>query len=999
MRMKLTAILLLFCVPIIVHAHEEDTTGYHIQHFTDENGLPQNSVKFIAPDGAGFLWLATENGLVRFEGTRFRSFGNSRISYIYPGNGRKGLFARTEKHQVLSIKNGYAEEYKKVPASPDKYEYLVYHDTVGVYPVTGLPNIFAGLINSERYVIPISAQAFFRISRDSIAYIRKGNVQYAFAYRNHSPWTFFTIGRKLYHMPAPGKFVTFNMDTVQQVPVTGGLNAARGTSRLYWNYVAEQLFLYQDKKCYYMTVSPEGGMQTREIVGRFDFDRNNIISVYYDEEQERVFMGSRSKGLYIYTRKHFHPFISPDEQNNVFYAQAPYGDSGIVTAQGIVFGRNGRAEYVDLMKSRHAQWDRYSMLRDEQGCYWYKNKSTVYRYDPKITKVLWSFSFEKDEVTQLYLGYSNRLWIGTKNAGLYSLDASAPDPVLYSGDVKDASFILHEIPELLWVGGGKGLVRIHLPSRHIDTLSEFNDRYIRSLFIPAKDEVWITTYDSGFFLYRQNKLISLPKDKLDYLNTAHCIAADDRGFFWIPTNKGLFQAARADLMAYAEGRQDYVYYLYYAKEHGFLTNEFNGGCQPCALKLQDGRISLPAMEGLVQFSPADVRPELPKGPLIIDQVMLDNQAIAVGDTVNLPNQFLRLALHVSTPYFGDGYNVQMDYALVDGAGKVWLPVEDKGVISFSGMHSGEYKLHIRKINGFGLNNYSEKIITLIVRPAWFETAWFRVAAIFLLGLLIFVYVRWRVKYIHHKNQMLQQRVEERTRELQETLLFLQASEQQLHRKSQMQQHLITAITHDIKTPMKYLLLLSSTTAQQDRRSGAMHESVYRMYHLVENLIQYMKMQVMDNHAAIQHVDLYELLEEKAGIFRPIAESRAIRIYNNTSPDLKVPVNRQLLAIVVNNLLDNAVKYTTAGYVGMAASCEDGVVSIRISDTGIGMSPEMRDWINGNGRELSDEKWLLSMQQGVGLMIVLELLQQINGKLVVHANEDAGTRMEILLRLN
>lgn len=999
MRMKLTAILLLFCTPIIVRAHDEDTTGYHIRHFTDENGLPQNSVKFIAPDGEGFLWLATENGLVRFEGSRFRSFGNSRISYIYPGNGRKGLFARTEKHQVLSINNGHAEEYKKVPTSPEKYEYLVYHDTVGTYPVTGLPNIFADIISSEHYVIPISAQEFFRISRDSIVCVSRGNVQYAFAYHNNSPWTFFTIGRRLYHMPVPGKFVTFSRDTLQQVLATGDFSAAKGPSRVYWNYVAEQLFLYQDEKCYYMTASPGGGLHTKEIASRFDFDGNNIVAVYYDEEQERVFMGSRSKGLYIYSSKHFHPLTSPDEQNNVFYAQAPYGDGGIVTAQGIVFEKNGRAKYLDLMKSGHAQRDRYSMLRDEQGYYWCKNKSSIYKYDPKITKVLWSFSFKEDDVTQLYLGYSNRLWIGTRKAGLYSLDASAPDPVLFSGDVKDVSFILHETPEWLWASGEKGLVKIHLPSRHIDTLSAFNDRYLRSLFIPAKDEVWITTYDSGFFLYRQNKLVSLPQDKLGYLNTAHCIVADDKGFFWIPTNKGLFQAARADLLAYAEGRQDYVYYLYYAKEHGFLTNEFNGGCQPCALKLQDGRISLPAMEGLVQFSPVDIKPELPKGPLIIDQVMLDNVGIAVGDTINLPNQFLRLALHLSTPYFGDGYNVQMDYALVDGAEKVWLPVEDKGVISFSGMHSGVYKLHIRKINGFGPNNYSEKIITLIVRPAWFETVWSWITAAFLLVLLIYSYVRWRVKYIHHKNQVLQQRVEERTKELQETLLFLQASEQQLHRKTQMQQHLITAITHDIKTPMKYLLLLSSTTAQQDRRSGAMHESVYRMYHLVENLIQYMKMQVMENHAAVQHVDLYELLEEKAGIFRPIAESRAIRIYNNTSRDLNVPVNRQLLAIVVNNLLDNAVKYTTAGYVGMAASCENGIVSITISDTGIGMSPEMRDWINGNDRQLSDVKLLTSMQQGVGLMIVLELLQQINGKLLVHTNEDAGTRMEILLHLN
>ena len=260
-------------------------------------------------------------------------------------------------------------------------------------------------------------------------------------------------------------------------------------------------------------------------------------------------------------------------------------------------------------------------------------------------------------------------------------------------------------------------------------------------------------------------------------------------------------------------------------------------------------------------------------------------------------------------------------------------------------------------------------------------------------------IRLRMIRIQNKNRVLKQHVQERTKELEETLEFLQASERQMRKQGLMQQRLITAITHDIKTPMKYLLLLSAAEEKHDKRSGAMHDALYRMYHLVENLIQYMKMQAIETQQGLQYVDLHELLEEKAGIFRPIAEARAVQILNQAGRDIKVPVNRQLLAVVINNLLDNAVKYTVTGSVCIGATYSQGALSIQITDTGIGMDPAMRDWINRNQYVLQEEERLPFMQNGIGLMMVIELLQQINGRLVVHPNEDAGTRMEVVLHLN
>lgn len=997
----LPSLLLFFCYSTAVIAQLPEAPTYSAVHYTDENGLPQNSVKFISPDKEGFLWLATENGLVRFDGSRFRSFNSSRIAYIYPDAGRNKLFARTDKREVVGIRNGRTD-WEPAPPVSDDYEYLVYDDAKGRYPVVGLPNLFANTINAAQYVIPTDEHSYFEITRDSISFTLSREKQYAFSYRNSNPWTFFTIGGKLYHMPEKGRFVVFSRDTLQPVAITGDMAGNEEKDfELYWNYVAAQVFVRRGNKLYLLSGAGSEALHTKQVVSGVDFVRNNIISVYYDPEQQRTFLGSWSKGLFVYTKKQFHSFVSPGDVSNVFYGQVPYGDNKVLTPQGVVFDQNGKAQNIPILQRFGPSAQKYSLQEDHQGNFWYKNGNAIYKYNSALTALLWKWTFSGDEVTLLYIGQNNRLWIGTRQSGLYSLPAADPDPrpVLCSGLIKDVSYMLHETPELLWVATGKGLFRIDLPTGRIITVKAFRDKYIRSLFIPIPGEIWITTYDSGIFLYRRNKITALPTDRENYLNTTHCIIADDRDFFWITTNKGLFQAARKDMLAYADGKQNYVYYHYYAKAHGFLTNEFNGGCEPCALRLANGNISLPTLDGLLQFSPGTINPDLPDKAMFVDRVDVDTMVLAAADTITLPNHFLRVGLHVTTPYFGDPHNLQMQYSMEGGENAAWLPVEENGMIYFSKMHSGAYKLRIRKIDGFGVNNYTEKVITLVVETGWFETTWFRLLVGCFIVLIIYLYIRLRMLRVQQKNRVLKYHVQERTRELEETLEFLQASERQLRRQGLIQQRLITAITHDIKTPMKYLLLLAGAERKPDKRTNAMHDALYRMYHLVDNLIQYMKMQAIENQDSLQYVDLHELLEEKAGIFRPIAEARAVKILNQAATDIQVPVNRQLLAVVINNLLDNAVKYTVTGSVRIGTCYKEGALSIQITDTGIGMEPAMRDWINRNQYVQPEEERLPYMQNGIGLMIVIELLQQINGRLVVHANDDAGTRMEVVLHLN
>lgn len=1003
MRMRLRPILLLLLLPVTVLAHETAAPGaFHVRHFTDENGLPQNSVRFIAPDGAGFLWLATENGLVRFDGSQFSRFNNSRIRYIYPASGRNDLYVSTQEREVIEISAGKAMTVAGPPhLSLSSYENFVLNDTViGMVPATGLPNVYGEIVPVEKYMMPAGPHALYTITGDSVVFLQNDKPQYSFTPPNCDPWSFFTIGSSLYNMREDGKIFRFLRNVPEEVTLFGEVPAEPLRPRqLFWNYMSKQLFIYQDDRCYYLSKGPDGILHAKLVMTGLDREKNNIISLYYDAANERLFLGSLSRGLFVATRKQFNPLVSEGDENNVYYAQAPFGSNGIVTAQGIVFEKNRKIKNLPLLQQVKTT-SRYNLERDRSGNYWFRHGNTICKYNADLTKLLWHRSFA-DDVSALYVGPDNRLWIGTAGEGLYYLDAGdvSPVPLLFSNKIKNAVYLAQEAPGLLWVCSEKALYHVQLSPFSVDTVPGFGNCYLRSLFIPQRGEVWVTTYDKGFFLFRHGKWTAMPEDRMGYLRTAHCITADNRGYYWITTNKGLFQAARKDLLAYADGTQSHVYYFYYNKADGMFTNEFNGGCQPCALRLADGDLSLPSLDGLVRFSPDSIRPDLPVGPLILSQAELDTKTLTAADTLFLPNNFLRLNLRVSTPYFGDAYNLQLQYSMEGTEEDAWLPVENGGVIAFSKLPSGTYRLRFRKINGFGADNYTEKIITLIVETAWYETPLFRMLAFCVAVLLLYAYIRLRTANIRRKNRLLRQHVSERTQELEETLASLRASERQLRKQSVLQQRLITAITHDIKAPMKYLMLLSQAGGKPDKKSEAINDALYRMYNMIENLIQYMKMEAVQAHSLKERVDLHELLEEKVGIFKPIAEIRAVQIHNNACRGIKVPVNRQLLAIVVNNLLDNAVKYTLQGSVSLAASYEEGGgVSIRVTDTGIGMQPEIQEWINRGQVAPADHGQPLA-QRGIGLVIVVELLQQINGKLVVHSNRDLGTSVEILLPAN
>ncbi|HVI45858.1 MAG TPA: ATP-binding protein [Chitinophaga sp.] len=1001
-------------MPAVFNPSEDTTAHYFIKHFTDDDGLPQNSVKGIVPDRNGFLWLPTENGLARFDGSYFLNFGSnnlpdlksSRMARVYPND--TAIAVETDIGEILTVTGSTVTHIgKELPG----YKYQQYKDRKDdYYPIRGWPDDYAAHFAKIRpIVMPQGTDSYFSVHNDTISLVKRGKVEYRIIQPQLDLLRLFVCGNQLFYLNRDGKLLGWERDRPVKVSLTGALlsDPAFNTCRieLFWNLAARQVFVYTNGNCYIL--QPEqGGIRSDMVLRDFDFHQTYITSIYYDQLNRRVFLGSSTKGLYVCTRQQFEVHKSDVAGMEVFYAQAPFPGNTVVTASGIAFNRNGQYRWLPLSLNRESPLEKYTLARDQQGRYWGRYGRMLIGISPDFSKVL-----RKVElpflIGQTYTDREGNVWVGGKYRGLYYIKTADPDQTLrfLPAALNDVTYIKEgQSPGGLWVGTVNGLYRVHLPSGHTDTIRGLEQGNIRSIYVPKQGEVWITTYNRGVFLYRNERLVSLPLDGQRYMSTTHCITEDSNGYLWLTTNKGLFSVRRQDALDFADGKQHDVFYYYFGKDQGFNSNEFNGGCEPCAFQFDDGDISLPSLDGLVQFTPAAIRMEMPDKEIFVDWVERDLKLTEAAERFELPNNFKTFRLHVSSPYFGDARNLYFYYCLEkdDWRGEqIWLPVNSDRTITLSSLPSGHYRIRIRKLKGFGRDQYIEKVITILVQDAFYEKGWFRLVVLFALICLIMALYKIRVRHIQRQNRLLEINVGSRTRKLEETMTILRESDQQLRRQSLMHKRLLTAITHDIKTPLKFLLRVNkknealSGRLQEEEIKTVTYDSLYRMHHLVDNLIHYMRTSFLTGEFSKETVDLFQLIEEKMEIFKPVSDSKEVQIINNILPGTTVVINKLLLAVVLHNLLDNAVKYTANGVIEVTTERNERSLIIHVSDTGYGMPPVIRDWINRTDNDTAGH----SEGTGIGLILVMELLTVINGRLFAAPGTSVGTRISLLLYFN
>lgn len=980
---------------------------YNVELYNTDNGLPQNSVKDIIKDKYGFVWLTTENGIVRYDGNQFQVYKNfplnsQRFTYFYGRPEKDSIFTAGDYGRTILLHKKIPkviDSVKRFPTliSKDHINYLLYCSN---YSYTRYPGInFYMNFRDGRYYIKENDLTFndFRSKAEQHLKIK--------AIHKNIP-RIFTINDMMFFI----NFITKKVEKIEKGKITNSYNVSLLTdinSKIFWSRINNQVFIL-NKNTFYTCTYEKEQLTISKIVQMDKVKDDNLISIYYDKWYKKLYLGSSTEGLQIIN---LHNFVtvkgSPSKSESVFYSTLPYDRSSVINPYGEIYDRNG---IISNKKFKNTvpffmAYDHYGnlMVRKDDDLKIYR-KTTSYKDFTFVKKFfLKDFFFDAKRYYALVAKRKNDdtpEFNGTLD--IYNDTSFSSDKKEFLFDSEPTKFIQLDQDHIL-VGTIKGLYDVHIKTNTIHHIIANQELSIRNIIQSKDGNVWVTTLGKGFYLLRNNRLIKMPYDPDGNISSSHTILEDTKGFFWIPTNNGLYRILENQLLKYVQNKNTKVNYYRFSKDSGFNTNEFNGGSNICGNRLDNGDFVIPSLDGLVFFDPLKIRSYYPKN-IYIERALIDNKEQYFKNELHLEQKSNRIDLFIDVPYYANPDNIVMEAKIMGLQNAQWESVGKDRKFSISNLRYGTYSFIVKMLVSDD-GKYIYKKINIIIKPYFYQTIGFKILTILLLLFLLYLIVKWRINFLQKKNLELEEIINVRTQNLSTTVEKLEATKIQLHKEIEQQKKLIGTITHDITTPVKFIAITAKEMLKNkefnQQRTEKILTSIYKssdqLYNFTSTLKEYADIYNHHRSDKTEVYSLYTIIKEKKVLFNTIAESNNTSIIINVDEKIKTQISKNILAAIIHNLLDNAVKYTKNGTITIDAETDEyGNIILTMSDTGIGMDLQKIEYYTRLQENIENEKLLLQ-KYGMGLHLVLQLLQMIESKIIFKRNDMGGTICQLILK--
>ncbi|HYE54488.1 MAG TPA: triple tyrosine motif-containing protein, partial [Chitinophagaceae bacterium] len=896
------------CAFILLGVAAYSQSQYLIQHYTNENGLPANGIKGIELDKkTGFLWIGTQAGLVRFDGKSFKSFDSAKNAVAAS---RIIAVSRDRAGTIYSVDDNFSI-YRIVNNRP---QWLMTDTIFMNLSLTRGRNYKTKtakqVAETFRHHQPSSFLPYFIVFNDESG----DSSSFTFTYRGHT-YHYSAANDTLLHLSndltevlkLEGRlyFARENLDLLEYNDSLMQLVSVRVTNMPAWDKQGEK------PKYIWRTGMKEPLLVFKQSIWKLQRTGNeiqlqalcqscyppdaHINAVQVWEEQGIIFLSSIVKGLYV-VRSPFLRSISTDTVNVKYIGRAEYAHAEIIpntisTFSGYSFSLDGKL----LPRKTTREFSPYTMYRDRQGDYWFHVRDTIFHYHPQTGRYN-KITMNDGVVKLLFAETRNQLYVvsditiaainGNQHQLLYKLPSSANN--LKNSLNPDA--VIEWKPGVLAIAAEKLVLFDTQKRTTLDTIAIPGLTVKVRALLKHLDYLLIGTYGQGFYIYRNGVTKKMPLDKNGYLSYAHCFMPDDAGFCWISTNHGLFKASMNSLVAAYESNNNEVYYHYFGKEDGIANTEFNGGCQPCALKLSNGMYSFPGMGGLVVLDPRQQHRPPPSGQILIDEVLADSISCRPGDSLlyELPHDLRNLRFRLAMSQFGNTENIYFSYKL-EPYNKEWEShdIVQNNVLQFGGLKPGSYTLHLRVRNGFGPDQFSTAMVSFFIQKPWYQAWWFYLLCVLAFFAITWGLVKWRTARIIQRKEELQQlvtvqtkNIAEQSKQLESQLHQLQNQQIKLEENNRIKARLITIITHDMISPLKFMAFnaekLRDAFASTDP-SYRVAESIVAVTHELESLSVNMLNWIRFHHQAYEMkaelFDLHKLVNESVEIASILAREK------------------------------------------------------------------------------------------------------------------------------
>ena len=719
------------------------------QHVHDaygqRDGLPMNSVHAVRPGRDGLLWIATQEGLVRFDGGTFRTIDprsvpgvtspwvtaveEDRAGHLLVGTYGSGLLVleggRLSRHPASGALPSQIVNF--IEAAPGGDLWIgtdlgaILLPAAGGAPArpTGLPaaRFLCGLVGGDGTVWLGGRDGLYRGRAGRFeagpAALRGVQVNHLAPGGGGALWiatlehgvgrleggqvTFLGVADGLPSADVAG--VMEDRDGVLWIATLSGLARRRGGRLERW--------------------------PPRDTLG------SDPIRGLAEDREGNVWVGSESAGLSRFRDGDF-VTIGAEEglaQDNVStLLEDRHGDVWIGTQAGLSRLSGGRLSTLGRAQGL-AYPIVYGMAEDARGDLWIGTNGggVGRRSGGRFTWYGKAQGLSDPFVRAVLEDRQGRLWVAT-GTGLHLRRGERFEPVPgpEGSDLERAhvTAIAEDPRGGLWLATEQhGLLRVEAGRLREAPAGPPRTTLLTTLAADADGTLWIGTLGDGVWRLRAGRAAHFTTRSGLFDDVALGIVDDRQGSLWISCNRGVYRVSRAELDAVAEGRLAAVVAVAYGEADGIRGRECNGGSQPSAWRTRDGRLWFATVRGVAVVDPARLRPDLPAPPALVEQAVVDGRPVEVGGTLELPPGTSRLELHVGALGFAGRERIGFRYRL-SGVDPGWQAASAAPVAHYTSLPPGRYAFEVQTRIGAGPWAEPGRTVAVVSRPAWHQTAWF-----------------------------------------------------------------------------------------------------------------------------------------------------------------------------------------------------------------------------------------------------------------------------------
>jgi signal transduction histidine kinase/streptogramin lyase len=722
------------------HANAQPRNSLDHQSWSTEAGLPQSSVHQILQSRDGYLWLATEGGVVRYDGISFKilnhdsepsftsddvsSLAEDRAGNLWFGTA-DGLIEDTRNHlRRFGPSDGLpGAAVGSVAADRDGSVVVLTSGGIASFDgsrfrrVQGQPASVDSMgLDPDGTLLLVGQEGVFRLVDNMVSRLSLGTSLPGPRLRG------------ILRGPDGTKWLWSDREVLASAPgkqenwrVGGDLPGARIQSVL----VDRRGVTWIGTNRGLVTVTPLA-RQPRTVKA---LGANSILSMLEDAEGN-LWIGAETSGLHALRPRTFRAELSLADEEVSSIVQALDGAIWIGTRDDglrrIRFSAAGSKTERPVTNEALTSPVILSLAPGTSGDVWVGTPDglTHVTAGGKTLRYTSSDGLPDDLVRSLLVAHDGTVWIGTRR-GLAHLRAGRFEVMTKAnGLVGDLIGTLFESANGdIWVATLAGVSRVHDGIvREFSAADGLGGKVVTSIAGDNAGRVWVSTRDAGLFLmdgdrFRKAAVHAIPQEIFS-------VIADGQGFLWMRVRRGIVRARAEDLARCGTQGNCGVNFAKYGIEDHMPSEEMVADAGPSALRTSDGELWFATRKGVAIADPAYLPINRIVPPVVMEAFRADNDEVPLWSGV----QSLRSAQRRYTfEYAGLSYTVPTKVlyrSKLEGFDKEWSSPTTRRYASYTNLPSGTYTFRVQAANNDGLWNLAGAEVQFRILPPIYRRWWF-----------------------------------------------------------------------------------------------------------------------------------------------------------------------------------------------------------------------------------------------------------------------------------